>query len=91
MDEIELKKEIEKLFEIKKIIDRLELFLELSYQETAYCGQELERLKFACLKYNLLEMDEIENLTNLDKEQLAKFCIGLKSKITEDFINLIIK
>ena len=86
MNEIELNKEFEKFKEILDSIITVEYGLDHFMVTMDSVIYPLEKLKFICLKNQLLEVDEIENLSNLNKEELYKFCDELKKMIKNDFL-----
>ena len=87
-DGISLYQDFEKFKDITGSIIELEFMLRRWGRSMSYVKSAIEKLKFACLKYELYEVSKIDNLSNLNEYLLLDFCEELESKTKEEFINL---
>lgn len=90
MNEIELNKLFKNFYEIYEQIILTETAIEHfggSFPEEWKLS--LNRLKFNCLKFNLCEADDLENISDEDAVQVSEFCDDIKEKICYDFIGKI--
>lgn len=87
MNEIELKKELNKFQEMMDLIIFSEFCLD--YGQYTKLKSVIEQIKFACIKFDLLEFDEIENLSDLEREEYLEFTENLKNQIKNQFFESI--
>lgn len=88
MNEIEFNKNFENFCEVFELIAFLEASLNIWESEINAYEWELhaDRLKFCCLKFNLFEADELENIDITNWGQLKNFCEDLKTNISDNLI-----
>lgn len=84
MNDIELDKVFDKFEELMGLIVGVEYNIETFGRDSDCVLNPLEKLKIGCLKYNLCDIDELENLSNLDCDQTLKFCDELKTNIRDE-------
>lgn len=87
MNEIELQKELNKFQEMMDLIILSEFCLD--YGQYTKLKSAIEQIKFACIKYDLLEFDEIENLSDLESKDYLEFTENLKTQIKNQFFESI--
>ena len=87
MNPVELNKEFIKFREITDQIIKTEFCLNTFSFKSDNTLTALEKLKFKCLKFELCDLDELENFSNFDEPAALKFCDELKQNINQEFIN----
>lgn len=84
---MELNKEFKKFSEIIDSIIETEFYADRFFISDKDVQTRVEKLKFICLKQNLCDVNELENLPNLDEEDLLKFCSELKENVKKEFLD----